>query len=200
MTSFASNPDTQSTAPHLDATESLEIAPRLGHFLEEYAEIAAILPVLTGLFVTSRLQLRGAQALLVNLAIAAMVRQATIQLKKQAGVTSVSSAATSPSPSVPEDYTIVHSTPGRLRLRIGRLVSDPRYVQRLEKLLEAEERVLGIRINRAAASLVIHYDGAGVSELELGMSLLQILDRAAQEDSPEAYANGTPFSEPRSVG
>lgn len=200
MTSFASNSDTQPTAPHLDATESLEIAPRLGHFLEEYAEIAAILPVLTGLFVTSRLQLRGAQALLVNLAIAAMVRQATIQLKKQAGVTSVSSAATSPSPSVPEDYTIVHSTPGRLRLRIGRLVSDPRYVQRLEKLLEAEERVLGIRINRAAASLVIHYDGAGVSELELGMSLLQILDRAAQEDSPEAYANGTPFSEPRSVG
>lgn len=192
MTSFASNSDTQPTAPHLDATESLEIAPRLGHFLEEYAEIAAILPVLTGLFVTSRLQLRGAQALLVNLAIAAMVRQATIQLKKQAGVTSVSSAATSPSPSVPEDYTIVHSTPGRLRLRIGRLVSDPRYVQRLEKLLEAEERVLGIRINRAAASLVIHYDGAGVSELELGMSLLQILDRAAQEDSPEAYANGTP--------
>ncbi|MBD2313063.1 hypothetical protein H6G20_15450 [Desertifilum sp. FACHB-1129] len=192
MTNVASNPDTQPTAPHLDATESLEIAPRLGHFLEEYAEIAAILPVLTGLFVTSRLQLRGAQALLVNLAIAAMVRQATIQLKKQAGVTSVSSAATSPSPSVPEDYTIVHSTPGRLRLRIGRLVSDPRYVQRLEKLLEAEERVLGIRINRAAASLVIHYDGAGVSELELGMSLLQILDRAAQEDSPEAYANGTP--------
>ncbi|NES96309.1 MAG: hypothetical protein F6K32_13965, partial [Desertifilum sp. SIO1I2] len=60
MTSFASNSDNQSTAPHWDATESLEIAPRLGHFLEEYAEIAAILPVLTGLFVTSRLQLRGA--------------------------------------------------------------------------------------------------------------------------------------------
>jgi len=41
MTSVASMSDAQNS-------ESLDLAPRLGTFLEEYGEISAILPVLTG--------------------------------------------------------------------------------------------------------------------------------------------------------
>jgi hypothetical protein len=51
--------------------------------------------------------------------------------------------------------------------------------------LENDEHVTGVRINRAAASLVIQYDGTGVSELELGMRLLQILEQA-EADSQAA--------------
>lgn len=175
MTNAASAPEVQ--------TETLEVVPRLGNLLEEYGEISAIVPVLAGLFVTSRLQLRGAQALLVNLAIAAIARQAVMQLKKQAHRTPASvtpskeEVAPEESPQT-EDYTIVHSTLGRIRLRIPRLSSDAVYAKRLEKLLLDDERVTGVRLNRAAASLVIQYEGTGVSELELGMRLLQILEQA----------------------
>lgn len=185
MTNAASTPDIQSAG-------ALDVVPRVGSFLEEYGEITTILPVLAGLFVTSRLQLRGAQALLANLAIAAVARQVVVQLKKQAHPTStvaatVNGQSSSPAPTaVVEDYTIVHSTPGRLRLRIPRLLGDAVYAKRLEKLLFAEERVRSVRLNRSAASLVILYDGDGVSELELGLRLLQILDQAEQPSQPGA--------------
>lgn len=181
--------------PEESPSGTLELVPRLGNFLEEYGEIATILPVLVGLFVTSRLQLRGAQALLANLAIAAVTRQIVMQLKKQAHHTpSVmpvgnGQSATPDVATTSEDYTIVHSTPGRLRLRIPRLLSDGLYAKRLEKLLSADERVMGVRLNRAAASLVIFYDGTGVSELELGMRLLQILDQAEQDSQPNPGHN-----------
>lgn len=187
--------DSASTS-NVSASGGLELAPRLGSFLEEYGEIATILPVLAGLFVTSRLQLRGAQALLMNLLIAAVARQVVLQLKQQSHASSVravnghsaGSAHTSENvdrsnPENAEDYTIVHSTSGRLRLRIPRLLNDAVYAKRLEKLLVADARVMQVRFNRAAASVVILYDSAGVSELELGMRLLQILEQAEQEVS-----------------
>lgn len=175
------------SSPQVPLSGSLEVAPRLGSFLEEYGEIATILPVLAGLFITSRLQLRGAQALLANLAIAAITRQVVVQLKKQAHptpvVTTTNGQSVNAEPAA-EDYTIVHSTPGRLRLRIPRLLNDAVYTKRLEKLLTDDQCVLNVRVNRAAASLVILYDGTGVSELELGMRLLQILDQAERETQP----------------
>ena len=169
---------------------ALDLAPRLGTLLEEYGEISTILPVLMGLFVTSRLQLRGAKALLVNLTIAAFTRQVVVQLKKQAyPTTSVATPVHQQSARADdhtaEDYTLSHSTPGRLRLRIPRLVNDVLYAKQLEKLLTAEGGVIRVRLNRAAASLVIQYDGAGVSELELGMRLLQILAQAEHHSQPQ---------------
>ena len=166
------------------ATES---ASQLGRWLEEYGEIAAILPVMAGLLVTNRLQLRGANALLVNIAIAAIARQAIVQLKKQSSHTSpvAVSKAAAEAPTVTaanEDYTIVHSVPGRIRLKILRLQSDSSYAKRLEKLLLAEDNVLSVRINRSASSLVIRYDNADMTELALGMRLLNLLERAEQAD------------------
>ena len=165
-------------------------ASQLGHWLEEYGEIAAILPVLTGLLVTTRLQLRGASALVVNIVIAAMTRQAIVQLKKQAGHTTsqsvmASSAANGAATTTAEeeDYTIVHSVPGRIRLRIPQLQSDASFAKRLEKLLLTDDIVLGVRINRAACSIVIRYDGANMTDLELGMRLLQVLQQAEQADA-----------------
>jgi hypothetical protein len=163
-----------------------ETGSQLGNLLEEYGEIAAILPVLTGLLVTTQLRLRGATALVVNIAIAAVTRQAIVQLKKQADHTSSTPALTAASNGAAgtteeEDYTIVHSVPGRIRLRIPRLQSEAAFAKRLEKLLLTQDIVLGVRVNRAASSIAIRYDGTNLSELDLGMRLLQILEQAERD-------------------
>ena len=72
-----------------------DAASQVGSFLREHGEVETILPVVIGLFVTSRFQLRGANALLVNLLVASVVRQVFTQLKEQAPQLS---AETEPSP------------------------------------------------------------------------------------------------------
>ena len=199
------------------ALSNLTLPAQLGQWLQEYGEITTILPVLAGLFVTTRFQLRGSRALLTNLAIAAVVRQVILYFKQQANssagtlamVTAGAALATvtaAPAPSNQstaaaqtspisltelgnnlgvglgcEDCTIVHSVPGRIRLRIDRLRTDRAYGKRLETLLKDEPIVLGTRINQAAASLAIQYDSTGLSDLELGLRLLQVLNRANQD-------------------
>lgn len=177
------------TSPMVDvqSTSTTETTSQVGQLLEEYGEIAAILPVLTGLLVTTQLRLRGASALVVNIAIAAVTRQVIVQLKKQAGSTAslpalaaASNGTPAPAPAE-EDYTIVHSVPGRIRLRIPRLHTEPTFASRLETLLLTQEIVLGVRINRSASSVAIRYDGTNLTELDLGLRLLQILEQAEQE-------------------
>ncbi len=160
---------------------------QLGQLLEDYGEIAAILPVLSGLFVTTQFRLRGASALVVNIAIAAITRQVIVQLKKQAGyppttLTSAPPEATEPSQSEnEEEYTIVHSVPGRIRLKVPRLHTDEAFAKAIEKRLLTQDIVLGVRVNRSASSIAIRYDGSHLTELELGMRLLQLLEQAEQD-------------------
>lgn len=178
--------------------ENYDILSQIGRWLEDYEEVVTILPVVTGLLVTSRLRLRGAQALMVNLLIAAIIRQLVRQLKQEAKANSPTTNSTqaenpnnhqdnSPTATTTEteDYTIVHSIPGRIRLRIPRLMTDVLYAKRLEKLLSDEQRIKSVRINRTAASLIIQYDPAGVSELELGMYLVSILEIAENTSKPD---------------
>lgn len=173
---------TTSATVEPQATQLSETSSQLGKLLETYGEIAAILPVLTGLLVTTQLRLRGAGALVVNIAIAAVTRQVIVELKKQAGTHSVEGAAAPvvQAPSDDEEYTIVHSVPGRIRLRIPRLQMDAAFAKRLESLLLTQDIVLGVRMNRTASSIAIRYDGANLTELELGMRLLHLLEQAEQ--------------------
>lgn len=53
---------------------------------------------------------------------------------------------------------IVHEVPGRVRFRVPRLVYDADYAQRLQRSLEANPDIQGVRVNRAAGSIVINYD------------------------------------------
>ena len=171
---------------------------QLGKFLEEYNEVAVILPVLAGLFVTSRLQLRGANALIVNLVIAAIARQTISQLKPDPSIaasdtngTAMAEDSRSTNAGADEDYQIIHSVPGRIRLRVQLLQEDRNFAKRLERLLLADPIVDGVRINRAAASIAIQYSDGGLSELELGLRLLQILDQAKQVTPPSPVNSDT---------
>ncbi|ERT07347.1 hypothetical protein M595_2722 [Lyngbya aestuarii BL J] len=163
---------------------------RIADFLLEHGEIEAILPVVVGIVVTSRFQLRGSQALLANLIIASVFRQILTHLKKQSHLVTpeaentTHSAANYTENNSDSEYTIVHSIPGRIRLRISRLATDADFSQRLEQILSEEEQITNIRINRAAASITINYTTQGMSDWELGMRLMNFIDSALSLETP----------------
>ncbi|MGK7921326.1 MAG: HMA2 domain-containing protein [Trichodesmium sp.] len=174
---------------------------QLGAFLQAHHEIEYILPALVGMMITNRFQLRGATALLVNLTVAGFVREIIEQLKHQAiNVPVVESSHTTTTTTaeytttvINEDspaYTIVHSLPGRIRLRIPRIGSDRDYARRLEQLLMLDSHVLGVRINTSAASVIIHYQTEGMSDWELGMRLMTIIEEVESENREAGSGNG----------
>jgi hypothetical protein len=65
-------------------------------------------------------------------------------------------AAEAPS-ALATDATVVHQTPGRIRIRVPRLKTDDTYAPRLQSLLESVDDVRSIRINVSAASVVIGF-------------------------------------------
>ncbi|CCI17062.1 MAG: HMA2 domain-containing protein [Microcystis sp.] len=160
---------------------------QLAEFLREHNEVEMIIPVLMGLFITSRFQLRGANALLVNLAVASISRQIFQQLKSPF-TSNPKTAEKSPDYSNQEiipGCRIVHSVPGRIRLRIDRLSQDAAFAKRLNHLLAAETIVLSHRLNPTAASLAITYEAAGLSELDLGFRLINLLNLANSDSNLE---------------
>ena len=56
--------------------------------------------------------------------------------------------------------TVVHETPGRTRLRVPPLKSDPCLAGSLETLLKAQPAVTDVTVNQSCASLTVHYDPA----------------------------------------
>ncbi|MCC5634849.1 cadmium-translocating P-type ATPase [Nostoc sp. CHAB 5844] len=64
-------------------------------------------------------------------------------------------------------YSVVHTVPGRMRLRIPQLRDNSAYVQRLQTLLEVDPLVTSVRIKPAAASLVVTYKSGTVSEAKM---------------------------------
>jgi hypothetical protein len=157
-------------------------------FLKEHGEVEMILPVAIGVFVTSRLQLRGANALLVNLLVASLARQMFVQLKKeQPSILPKNNSDNSTAEEMGtseaniQDYAIAHAVPGRVRLRMPQLAIDANFAHRLQQALNADEYVKQVRINRAAASIAINYDNQGLSDWELGMRLMNIINSLRQE-------------------
>lgn len=152
----------------------------LVHFLKEHNEVEMILPVMIGVLVTSRFQLRGTNALLVNLAVASISRQIFTNLKKTTPSAPTATTVT-PETEPSSKYTIIHAVPGRIRLRIPLLKEDQDFATRLQRLLDEDDPVIHVRINRAAASVVIGYNAQGLSDLELGLRLISIMNKAEGE-------------------
>ena len=167
----------------LEETSELKIA----QLFREHEEIEMIVPVALGLLVTNRFQLRGTSALLTNILIAGISRQIFKQLKEldldlnEKGTKKTPSSPGSPVTQIAEGCSIIHSVPGRVRLRIQRLADDPLFAKRLQRLLNDDDYVISVRINRAASSLVVNYEANGLSSIDLGMNLLSIIKRAESE-------------------
>ncbi|TRU70984.1 MAG: heavy metal translocating P-type ATPase [Microcystis viridis Mv_BB_P_19951000_S69] len=87
--------------------------------------------------------------------------------------------------------SVVHSLPGRLRLRISRLASDRHFVKTLEQKLTSHPAITHFRINAAAASLVIEYAPALTPEINRDFGSLwqkmlnQPNDSSIEPDKPQ---------------
>lgn len=77
-------------------------------------------------------------------------------------------------------YSIVHTTAGRVRLRVPKLRHDADYAQRLQCLLEAEPLVTSVRIKQAAASVVVTYNSGTVTTAKLGARLTCLIQTASE--------------------
>ncbi len=186
------------TTDNLSNLSPEDATSQITAFLKEHGEIEMILPVVIGVFVTSRFQLRGANALLVNLLVASLARQVFIQLKKEQPLAltesnnSHNSHNSHNSNSTGEEmgaseidlqgYTIAHAVPGRVRLKMPQLAIDADFARRLQQALNADEYVKHVRINRPAASLAINYNNQGLSDWELGLRLMNIVNTVRQEN------------------
>ena len=182
------NTTTTSNLSNLSDRATGDAASLLGEFLKEHGEVEMILPVALGVFITSRFQLRGANALLVNLLVASLARQIFTQLKQQApqpvtadNSSHVNGEETTVSESNLQGCGIAHAVVGRVRLRLPRLATDADFARRLQQALNADEHVKSVRINRTAASIAINYSNQGMPDWELGVHLMNIINAVQQE-------------------
>lgn len=166
-----------------------DVTSQVGAFFREHGEIEMILPVAIGVLITSRLQLRGANALLANLLIASLFRQIFTQLKQETPLAlpessnSSSTVADSEASQTNLDgYAIAHAVPGRVRLKMPQLAIDADFAHRLQQALNADEYVKQVRVNRPAASIAINYSDRGMSDWELGLRLMNIINTVRQDD------------------
>jgi len=74
-----------------------------------------------------------------------------------------------------------HCAEGRIRLRLAALREDAVLTERLREALEDDPRVIGVRINRACASLVIHHQRAETRQEALVAAVAILLARLLAE-------------------
>ncbi|NER28111.1 MAG: cadmium-translocating P-type ATPase [Symploca sp. SIO1C4] len=75
-------------------------------------------------------------------------------------------------------YSIVHTTPGRVRFRVPRLACDANYAQRLQSLLAEESSVTSVQIKPSAMSVAINYKSQEVSDRQMLSHLTNLIQLA----------------------
>jgi hypothetical protein len=75
-------------------------------------------------------------------------------------------------------YSVAHAIPGRIRFRISRLAKDSEYAKKLQRLVESDARTTNVRINPAAASIVIEYQSKLVSGAQMRSHLIDLIQTA----------------------
>lgn len=78
--------------------------------------------------------------------------------------------------------SLAHAIPGRVRFRVPRLGCDPRYAKRLQRLIESDARVTGVRASSAAASIAISYETKLVKDAEMHAHLVRLIQEAGGEN------------------
>ena len=80
-------------------------------------------------------------------------------------------------------WSLIHASPGRIRLRVARLINDSSYAERLKYLLISDSYVTTIRFRPAAASVTIKYrlsiTEGELSEAELRSHLISLVENVA---------------------
>ncbi len=182
---------TNSATPGVGTDQTSEATTdlKISQFLAEHGEIEMILPVVLGLMITSRFQLRGAQALLVNILVASITRQILFKLKNPEADLLAPTQQFSGKPNISPTwggYEVIHSIPGRVRLKIPQnsmkgIKKSSEFAKRLLQVLNDDEYVISARINYAASCLVINYQAGQLADWELGLRLMNLIKTAETE-------------------
>ncbi|MEH2212104.1 heavy metal translocating P-type ATPase [Nostoc sp.] len=77
-------------------------------------------------------------------------------------------------------YSVVHTTPGRVRFRLPRLRRDADYAKRLEVLLSADALVKNVRVKPAAMSVAVTYKSDKVSDAKMRSHLHDLIQAASE--------------------
>ena len=75
---------------------------------------------------------------------------------------------------------VIHAIPGRVRWRVPQLRYNRDYAQRLQTLLRSDPLVTSVRINSAAASLVVNYKSSAVNDAKMRSRLRCLILAASQ--------------------
>ena len=89
---------------------------------------------------------------------------------------------------------VVHTVPGRFRIRVPRLSQDSEYAHKLNWFVESISFVIGVRINPLAGSVIVHYDPMAASDEMIWEALALALKQTSTEEIPQgAIATKTEF-------
>ncbi len=146
------------------------------------AQVESFVPLMVGMLLTQRLGIQGLQALPVYLIAATTTRQVIEQLPLELPLLPATSSSEKNDRFLHSPDAIacrvVQAISGRARFYIPRIASDPAYARRLERLVESSEGVTGVRVNEAAASLIVTYKIGAVSDAARCDRLLDLIQQA----------------------
>ncbi len=175
------------------------ILPEPSELLAHSGKVAkSVIPLVAGVAVTGALGVQGVLALPVYFIAANVTRQVIKQLEsvshqeeqKEQGKTENIPDSTIQLASVnghlPKEviYKVVHEIPGRIRFRVPQLADDTDYTRQLTALLEADANVTDIRVNIAAASIAISYNVDAISDEQMRLHLINLIQTASQSHIP----------------
>ncbi|TBR57838.1 hypothetical protein BLD44_012510 [Mastigocladus laminosus UU774] len=75
-------------------------------------------------------------------------------------------------------YRVAHVIPGRIRFHIPRLGKDAEYAEKLKSVIQSTPNISDVRINPAAASIVIKYQPSTISDQEMRSHLVNLIQTA----------------------
>lgn len=137
--------------------------------------IDSLVPMIACMLVNQRLRISGWRALPVSLVTSKLTRRVMGQLKAELGeLTAQKNLTPTLTPTITPSFQVVHSTPGRVRLRVPQLAKDADYGHRLEQLILTTDGVTSVRVNISAASVAIAYQ----SHLDMLPYLANLLQEA----------------------
>jgi hypothetical protein len=160
--------------------------------------ILDLIPLLLALAVTRRLNLQGWRSLVACVLIAGTTREIMGQLatesqslsrvgdgplnaaEKNGQGYSASTKHPHSETETPGKHQIIHTSPGRIRLRLPRLAKNLDYAADLQPHLAADQRLQSVRVNPHTASVTVKYDVQQFREPEILDALGRLLDFAPE--------------------
>lgn len=204
------------------AAVNVKVAPVQESPTITYSKLFALLPPLVGLAIARILPVAGWKSILTYILAAGVTREvidlATEESEKSETdeLSPVKKVALNEEVAeeilpflsvIDSDYQIVHHIPGRMRLRVPKIMSDRDYARELKRLLEKDNRIIDISLKIKSGSVVILYDPEvlAVSKRDnttLNESSTQKVDESASSttDNPEQLTTGSDLNDKPTPG